>query len=130
MSSRAARPTPTRADGDRVEVRDFDGELIRIVSIQTAIKLLNPGPFGRPLAERAAGHIRLKLGIRWIPPRDAKRPSGRPNLVEMQRREPERYADNWRGSSNPHIGRGAIGQITVDRELFTGLRLRNTPNEA
>jgi hypothetical protein len=122
VSPPAARPTLTRADGDRVEVRDFDGELIRIVSFQTASKLLEPGPLGHPLAERAAGHIRLKLGIRWLPPRDAKRPSGRPDLEEVKRREPGRYAANWRGDHDPHIGRGAIGKGTVDQVIFTKTR--------
>jgi hypothetical protein len=126
----ALRPTTTRARGQRVEVRNFDGELVRTVSVETAEKLLQPGPLGCPIAERSGDHIRLKLGIRYISPRDAKRPSGQPNLTEMQRREPERYADNWRGSSNPHIGRGAIGKITVDRQVFTGGRPRSTPNES
>ncbi len=113
-SSPAVRPIHTpairaRADGQRVEVRSFDGELIRRVSGAAAAELFTAG-----LADQVGDYLRVKLGIRWIPSRGQK-PSGRPDLDELNQREPGRYAANWRGSHDPHVGRGALGRRTTDR---------------
>jgi hypothetical protein len=121
----AARPAQSdpggfqaRADGQQVEVRTYDGDLIKTVTAETAEKLLAPGPGGRFIAERVGDHIRVKLGIRYVSPRDAKRPSPPPDLEQIKRREPERYKGTWRGSKDPHIGHGAIGRATVDETIF------------
>ena len=98
-----------RADGQRLEVRNFDGELIRRVPTAAGLGLVTAG-----LADQVGDYLRLKLGIRWIPSRGEK-PSGPPNLEELTRREPGRYAANWRGSHDPHVGRGALGRRTTDR---------------
>jgi hypothetical protein len=66
------------------------------------------------LVDQVGDYLRLKLGIRWIPSRGEK-PSGPPNLEELKDRDPERYADKWRGSLDPHVGRGALGRRTTDR---------------
>jgi hypothetical protein len=67
----AARPTPTdpgglqaRADGQKVEVRTHEGELIRIVDSFVGGDLVRAG-----LADNLKHCVRLKLGIRWLPPR-------------------------------------------------------------
>lgn len=106
-----SRPTsaPTRALGQRVEVRSHEGELIRTVAPGKVQELISSG-----LADQTGDHVTLKLGIRWIPPRSL-RASGRPDLDELQMREPKRYAANWRGSLDPHVGRGALGRRTPDR---------------
>src|SRR5258707_7631366 len=75
-----------RADGQQVEVRTFEGELIGIVSSSAADDMVRSR-----LADDLRHSLRLKLGIRWLPPR-FDRPSGRPDLSQMQRREPRRYA--------------------------------------
>ena len=110
-SAPAPRPasTPTRTLGQRVEVRSYEGDLIRTVASEKGAELFTAG-----LADQVGDYLRLKLGIRWIPPRSL-RPSGRPDLQELKDREPERYADKWRGSLDPHVGRGALGRRTTDR---------------
>jgi len=61
--------------------------------------------------------LRLKLGIRWLPPR-FDRPSGRPDLERMRQKEPERYAALWRGTLDAHTGKGALGRRTVDSTVM------------
>jgi hypothetical protein len=58
----------------------------------------------------------LKLGIRWLPSR-FDRPSGRPDLDEMERREPGRYGSLWRGTVDARVGRRALGRRTIDRAV-------------
>ena len=111
----AVRPFPTdpgghqaRADGQRVEVRTYEGDLVRIVPVSQAQELIDQG-----LADNLKHCVRLKLGIRWLPPR-FDRPSGRPDLDEMRRKNPDRYAAVWRGTRDAHIGKGALGRNLVD----------------
>ena len=111
----AVRPFPTdpgghqaRADGQRVEVRTYEGDLVRIVPVSQAQELIDQG-----LADNLKHCVRLKLGIRWLPPR-FDRPSGRPDLDEMRRKNPARYAAVWRGTRDAHIGKGALGRSAVD----------------
>jgi hypothetical protein len=84
------------AKGQRVEVRDYDGELIRTVTPHVARQLLE-----NELVDELAHSLRLKLGVRWLPPRLDKA-SGDPDLEQMRKREPERYADIWRGAGGEH----------------------------
>ena len=114
----AARPTPTdpgglqaRADGQKVEVRTHEGELIRIVDSIVGGALVRAG-----LADNLKHCVRLKLGIRWLPPR-LDPPSGRPDLEQLRRREPERYTRLWRGTRDVHTGRGALGRHTIDSSV-------------
>jgi hypothetical protein len=114
----AARPHPAdpggnqaRADVQQVEVRTFEGELIRIVPASAAADLVQSR-----LADDLRHCVRLKLGIRWLPPR-FDRPSGRPDLDRLQRREPGRYAALWRGTLDAHTGKGALGRHTIDRAV-------------
>jgi hypothetical protein len=114
----AARPLPTdpggfqaRADGQQVEVRTFEGELVGMVSSSAADDMVSG-----QLADGMKHGLRLKLGIRWLPPR-FDRPSGRPDLNVMQRRNPERYAALWRGTLDARVGRGSLGKRTDDRAL-------------
>jgi hypothetical protein len=100
-----------RADGHQVEVRTYDGELIRIVSSSVAADMVRAR-----LADDLQHCLRLKLGIRWLPPR-FDRPSGRPDLKQMERREPGRYAALWRGTRDARVGKGALGRRTVDRAV-------------
>jgi hypothetical protein len=100
-----------RADGQRVEVRTYEGELIRIVPRSIAQGLIEGH-----LADNMKHCVRLKLGIRWLPPR-FDRPSGRPDLNQMERRDADRYASLWRGKLNAHIGKGAVGRSTIDRSV-------------
>jgi hypothetical protein len=118
MGPPASRPLPTdpggfqaRADGQRVEVRTYEGELVGVVSSSAADDMVR----GR-LADGMKHGLRLKLGIRWLPPR-FDRPSGRPDLDHMQRRNPERYAALWRGTRDAVVGKGALGRRTVDRAV-------------
>ena len=103
--------TQARADGQQVEVRTYEGELIRIVPSSVADGLVDA-----QLADGLQHCVRLKLGIRWLPPR-LDRPSGRPDLDQMQRRDPERYAKLWKGTLDARTGKGALGRRTVDRAL-------------
>ena len=107
----AVRPTstPTRTLGRRIEVRSYEGDLIRTVAPEKGAELCTAA-----LVDQVGDYLRLKLGIRWIPSRGEK-PSGPPNLEELKDRDPERYADKWRGSLDPHVGRGALGRRTTDR---------------
>ena len=80
----ATRPLPTdpggfqaRADGQQVEVRTYEGELIGMVSLAAADDMVRVR-----LADDMKHSLRLKLGIRWLPPR-FDRPSGRPDLNQM-----------------------------------------------
>jgi hypothetical protein len=100
-----------RADGQQVEVRTYDGELIRIVASSVAADMVRAR-----LADDLQHCLRLKLGIRWLPPR-FDRPSGRPDLNQMERREPGRYATLWRGTRDARVGKGALGRRTVDRAV-------------
>lgn len=116
MSPPGGRPihlpvSRARADGQRAEVRSFEGELLRRVPAAAAEELFTAG-----LVDQVGDYLRLKQGIRWIPPRTLK-PSGRPDLQELKARDPEHYADNWRGSHDPHVGRGALGRGVVDRVI-------------
>jgi hypothetical protein len=111
----AARPLPTdpggiqaRADGQQVEVRTFEGELIGMVPFSAADDMVR----GR-LADAMKHGLRLKLGIRWLPTR-FDRPSGRPDLKQMERREPARYSALWRGTLDARVGKGALGRRVVD----------------
>lgn len=100
-----------RADGQQVEVRTYEGELVRLLSSSAAAKMVREG-----LADDMKHGLRLKLGIRWLPPR-FDRPSGRPDLNQMKRREPERYAALWRGTLDARVGKGALGRRTIDRAV-------------
>jgi len=103
-----------RADGHAVEVRTYEGDLVRIVD-RSAIQPLIDGK----LADDLTHCVRLKLGIRWLPPR-LDRASGRPDLSQMQRREPKRYAAIWSGAEDPHVGKGALGRSRIDRVVHFG----------
>ena len=94
----------TRADGQRIQVRTFEGDLVRIVPSSLAESLIDAG-----LGDATPNGIRLKLGIRWLPPR-LDRPSGHPDLNQMRRQEPDRYSAVWRGTADSHIGKGALGR--------------------
>jgi len=119
MSNRPAqRPTANapgglraRADGQKVEVRTYEGELIRIVDSSRGAELIRAG-----LADNLDHCIRLKLGIRWLPTR-SERPSGPPDLDQMRLREPQRYAGLWRGTPDARTGKGALGRQNVDRTV-------------
>jgi hypothetical protein len=103
-----------RADGQQVELRTFDGELVGAVPSSVADDLVRSR-----LADDLRHGLRLKLGIRWLPPR-FDRPSGRPDLKQMQRRQPERYEALWRGTLDAHSGKGALGRRTDDRNVLFG----------
>ena len=103
-----------RAGGQQVEVRTYDGELARIVPVHAAKQLVDAG-----LADSLRHCVRLKNGIRWLPPR-FDRPSGRPDLNQLERREPDRYAALWKGTVDAHVGKGALGRCLVDSRLRTG----------
>jgi hypothetical protein len=105
-----------RADGQQVEVRTYEGELIRVVPSSVADHLVRAR-----LADALQHCVRLKLGIRWEPAR-FDRPSGLPDLGQMRRRDPGRYAALWEGTFDAHVGKGALGRRTVD----TAVQLRPT----
>jgi hypothetical protein len=100
-----------RADGQNLEVRTFEGELVGMVSAEAADNMVR----GR-LADDMKHCLRLKLGIRWLPPR-FDRPSGRPDLNQLERRDPVRYAALWRGARDAQVGKGALGRRTIDRAV-------------
>ena len=104
------------ADGQQVEVRSYEGELLRVLPMAQARQLIERG-----LADEMKHCVRVKLGIRWLPAR-FDRPSSRPDLEQMQRRDPGRYAELWRGKLDAHVGKGALGRRTVD----TSVRVRGT----
>jgi hypothetical protein len=103
-----------RADGQRVEVRTWEGDLIGTVPSSMADALVQG-----QLADDREHSLRLKLGIRWLPSR-FDRPSGRPDLAQMRRRNPGRYAALWRGTLDAHAGKGALGRHTIDRAMRFG----------
>ncbi len=109
----AWRQPGARAAGAVCKVYGDDGELIRRVDVVTARQLVDAGladPVGR------TQHVRLKLGIRWIPEMDVA--AGRPDLEEMKRRNPGRYAALWRGTVDAKTGHGAIGRARPDRPII------------
>src|SRR5437879_1668278 len=115
----AARPTYTdpgglqaRAGGQQVEVRTYEGELIRMVTPSVADDLIQSG-----VADNLKHSVRLKLGIRYLPTR-LDRPSGPPDLDQLQRRDPDRYAAFWRGTQDARVGKGALGRRTTDRMIL------------
>ena len=77
-----------------VEVRNYDGELIRRVTPEKANQLVLGG-----IADQLSHCLRIKLGIRCLPPRLDK-VSPRPDLEELRRRKPEAYAEIWAGNRN------------------------------
>jgi hypothetical protein len=100
-----------RADGQQVEVRTYDGELIMKVSPIVAEELLRNN-----VADDLKHCLRVKLGIRYLPPRlDCV--GGRPDLQQMQRRDPDRYTELWRGNHNAHTGKGALGRRVMDSTI-------------
>ena len=104
-----------------VEVRTFERELIKTVSREEADNLVSSG-----LAVAAGQHVRLKLGIRWRP--NSERSSPRPDLNELKRRQPERYAEIWAGNRNATAqhGKGMLGRRGVDEVVF----LKSQPNSS
>lgn len=100
-----------RADGQQVEVRTYEGELIRIVPKSVADALVQGN-----IADVLKHSLRLKLGIRWLPSRFDK-PSGRPDLDQMRRRDSGRYAALWRGTLDARAGKGALGRRTIDASV-------------
>jgi len=74
------------ADGQQVEVRTYEGELIRVVPASVADALVQA-----QVADNLKHSVRLKLGVRWLPPR-FDRPTGRPDLDQMRRRDPGRVS--------------------------------------
>ena len=114
----AARPTYTdpgglqaRAGGQQVEVRTYEGKLIRMVIPSVAEDLIQSG-----LANNLKHSVRLKLGIPYLPSR-LDRPSGPPDLDELRRRDPDRYAAFWRGTKDARVGKGALGRRTTDHVI-------------
>src|ERR1035441_7378570 len=60
----AARPTstPTRADGQRIELRTHIGDLVRTVPMAVGEELFTAG-----LVNQVGDHLCLKPHVRWIP---------------------------------------------------------------
>src|SRR5215468_1127312 len=86
-----------------VELRTCEGELVRKVTAVERKQLIDLG-----LAAPSGQHLRLKPGIRWHPNSD--RPSPPPDLEELRRRQPDRYAVIWKGNRNATApkGRGIV----------------------
>jgi len=113
----AARPPQSSAERPASQIRgevwlrDTNGGGGRRIPRALADRLVSEG-----IAERvsAAGHVRLRLGIRSV--LDCDLVNGRPDLDELRRRDPARY-ENWRRSHHPHIGRGALGRTGIDRTV-------------
>jgi hypothetical protein len=103
-----------RADGQQVEVRTYEGDLIRVAPLAIAQSLVDSG-----LAETLTHCVRLKLGIRWLPPR-LDRASGRPNLEQMRRRDSGRYNAIWKGTMDARTGKGALGRHISDGRVRIG----------
>jgi len=117
----AARPRPAdpggfqaRADGQQVEVRTYEGKMIRVVPSSVADQLVEA-----QLGDNLRHCVRLKLGIRWLPPR-LDRLSGRPDLDQMRRRDPRKYAALWQRTLDAKTGKGALGRRSVDRSVLIG----------
>lgn len=109
-----------RADGQGVEVRTYEGELVGILSTCAANELVQAG-----LADNLKHSVRLNLGIRNLTSRFDK-PSGRPDLDQMRRRDPDRYKKFWQGSMKARVGKGALGRSTTDSSVcFSGTRKTN-----
>jgi hypothetical protein len=105
--------------GQKVEVRNYEGDLIRKVAPVIADELVKLG-----IADRMKYSVRIKLGIRWLTAR-FDRPSGPPDLDQMRRRDPVRYAALWQGTKSDCTGKGALGRSGVDRSVpFPGLETR------
>jgi len=104
--------TQAQTDGQTVEVRSYEGDLVRKVAPSIADELVAVG-----IGDRMKYSIRLKLGIRWLPPRYDK-PAGPPDLHQMKRKDPERYAALWRGTEGVHTGKGALGRSRTDRVVL------------
>ena len=105
-----------RADGQQVEVRTYEGDLIRFVDLATADQLV-----ALRLADERRHGLSLKLGIRWLPPR-LDRASGRPDLEQMRRRDPGRYDGLWKGTLDARAGKGALGRHVSDATVRIGFR--------
>jgi hypothetical protein len=105
-----------RADGQLIEVRTYEGQLIRRVPGVVAQTLVDT-----KIADTMKHGLRLRLGVRWLPPR-FDRPSGRPDLEQMRRRDPRRYQDLWKGSKDAHAGKGALGKALVDGTVHLPLK--------
>ena len=99
------------AEAQQVEVRTFEGELIGKVSLAAAREMV-----AGKLADQMKHGLSLKLGIRWLPSR-FDRPSGRPDLKQMERRDPGRYTALWRGTRDAVVGKGALGRRTIDKSV-------------
>ena len=41
----------------------------------------------------------------------------KPDLDQMRRKDPDRYAALWRGTISARTGRGALGRIGIDRSM-------------
>jgi hypothetical protein len=111
--SQASPERPGAKAAGEVWLRDFGGDGARRIPRALADRLVADGVCDRV---SAAGHVRLKLGIRSV--LDCEGSNGQPDLNELRRRQPERYAANWRGSQHPHIGRGALGRTAIDETVF------------
>jgi hypothetical protein len=114
----AGRPTQTDpggiqalARGRRVEVRTYEGDLVRIVEAAVADELVQSG-----LADNLTHSLRLKLGIRWLPPRFDK-PSGPPDLNQLQKQDPDRHDALWKGTRDARVGKRALGRRTTDARI-------------
>jgi hypothetical protein len=107
-----------RADGQEVAVRSYEGELIRVVPFASARELVEAG-----LVDDLRHSLRLKLGIRWLPPH-LDRASGRPDLEQMRRRDPGRYSALWRGTLDARAGKAALGRQVSDATVRIGPRPR------
>ena len=97
-----------RAQGRRVEVRNHEGRLVRIVDEHTAIDLVESG-----IAVRARHFVRLNVtvdltNLRTIPTKF----SALPDLTKM---DPKLYAERWRGTIGARTGKGALGRVTAIR---------------
>jgi hypothetical protein len=108
----AARPETSRAGGRGVEVCTAAGQFFRRLPLARAQELVDSG-FGVIDGERV--RLRSGMDLDRISVRDEHKHSGeRPDLTLIDR---ERYESNWRGSNDPHVGRGALGRRTVNRSI-------------
>lgn len=117
----AARPsysspeTPGSQAAPGVWLRDADGNGGRRISAGRAERLVAGGV---ALRVSAAGDLRLRAGIRMALDSDLSMSNGMPDLSELQRRQPERYAAFWRGTKDARTGKGALGRSRTDRTVF------------
>jgi hypothetical protein len=110
IKASAERPA-SKSEGE-VWLRSADGEGARRISKSLAAQLIS-AKLVKQVAD--AGHVELKPDIRWI---FSELTNGLPDLHELAQRQPARYAANWRGSGDPHVGKGALGRSAVDRTVF------------